>query len=152
MNVVKTAVFTLMTVCAAVPAIAQDDVTTYQAETDFADVAADLNDAIINRGYVVDHRGQIGEMLERTAGDVGATKSLYRNAEFFQFCSAVMSRMVMEQSLANIAYCPYVIFAYEAEEAPGTVVVGFRRLPRGEGRDAVNTMLEEITREAAGEE
>lgn len=132
------------------PAFAQESVTTYETDAPFADVAADLSDAIINRGYVVDYHGFIGDMLKRTAGDVGASKPLYREAEFLQFCSAVISRSAMEQDIANIAYCPYVLFVYEAEEKPGIVTVGFRRMPDGSGRDEVNALLDEIAKEAAG--
>lgn len=136
---------------AAAPAVADEQVTTRKVEAAFEDVAVDLQDAIINRGYVVDYHGFIGEMLKRTASDVGGEENLYRNAEFFQFCSAVVSRKAMEADIGNIAYCPYVLFAYEAESQPGEVVVGFRRLPAGQGRDDVNTLLEEIVGEAAGE-
>lgn len=132
-------------------AVAADDVTTHIVEAPFADVAADLEDAIVNRGYLVDYHGHIGEMLQRTAEDVGAAKPLYRNAEFLQFCSAVVSRKAMEADIGNIAYCPYILFAYEKEAEPGKVTVGFRRLPAGPGRDEVNTLLEEIAREASGE-
>lgn len=132
-------------------ASARDDVTKYTSQAPFADVAADLADAIVNRGYKIDYHGMIGEMLERTAEDVGASKKLYRDAEIFQFCSAVVSRAAMEASIENIAFCPYVLFVYEAEAEAGTVHVGFRRLPDGEGRDAVNTLLDEIVKEAAGE-
>ena len=117
---------------------AADDVTLHTVELAFADVAADLEDAIVNRGYVVDYRGYIGDMLQRTAGDIGSDEPLYRNAEFFQFCSAVVSRKAMEADVGNIAYCPYVLFAYETDAEPGKVNVGFRRLPDGPGRDEVN--------------
>jgi hypothetical protein len=56
----------------------------------------------------------------------------------------------MEADIANIAYCPYVLFAYESAEDPGKVTLGFRRLPEGGGRDEVNALLEEIAGEAAG--
>lgn len=137
------------------PAIAAgqeaEPVTTFTTDAPFEDVAADLQDAIVNRGYVVDYRGLIGDMLKRTAGDVGGTTELYANAEFFQFCSAVVSREAMEADLGNIAYCPYVLFAYEPAGEPGSITVGFRRLPEGDGRDAVNALLEEIAAEAAGQ-
>jgi uncharacterized protein (DUF302 family) len=135
----------------ACPAQARDDLTIYQSDAAFEDVVSDVDNAIINLGYVVDYRGRIGEMLQRTAADVGATKALYRNAEFLQFCSAVVSREVMEQNIANIAYCPYIVFVYETEDEAGTVNVGFRRLPDGEGRDKVNELLVGIAREAAGQ-
>lgn len=141
----------LAMLAAVLPASARDDVTTYSSDAPFADVAADLADAIVNRGYKVDYHGFIGDMLQRTAQDVGASKQLYRGAEIFQFCSAVVSRAVMEANIENIAFCPYVLFVYEAEAEPGVVKVGFRRLPEGEGRDQVNTLLDEIVKEAAGQ-
>jgi hypothetical protein len=130
---------------------ADELVTTYETDAPFADVTADIQDAIINRGYNVDYHGHIGEMLNRTAGDVGAAKALYKNAEFMQFCSAVVSRAVMEADIGNIAFCPYIVFAYEAQAKPGTVVVGFRRLPKGDGRDQVNDLLDGIVKEGAGQ-
>lgn len=133
------------------PSHAQEDLTFYQTDAPFEDVASSVNDAIINLGYVVDYRGFIGEMLQRTAADVGATEKLYRNAEFLQFCSAVVSREVMEENIINIAYCPYIVVVYETEAEAGTVNVGFRRLPEGEGRDQVNELLDGIAKEAAGQ-
>ena len=150
-RVLRIAAFVLATFAPAALAEAADDITVYETDTPFADVAFDLGGAIVNRGFVVDYHGFIGEMLQRTAEDVGAQKALYKNAEFFQFCSAVISRRAMEEDVANIAYCPYVVFAYETEAAPGSVRVGFRRLPEGGGRDQVNALLDEIAREVAGE-
>lgn len=132
------------------PARAEELVTTHVSKAAFADVVADLEDAVVNRGYVLDYHGYIGDMLERTAKDVGGAMPLYKDAEFLQFCSAVLSRKAMEADIGNIAFCPYVIFAYESESDPGQVVVGFRRLPDGPGRDDVNALLDSIAREAVG--
>jgi hypothetical protein len=128
---------------------AGDDVETRETEAAFADVAQAVNDGIVNRGYSIDYHGFIGDMLKRTAADVGADKQLYNDAEFFTFCSAVVSRDVMEGDIGDIAYCPYVVFVYENAETPGKVTVGFRRLPEGGNRDQVNTLLTEIVEEAA---
>lgn len=128
---------------------AGDDVTTVTSDADFADVASGIENAIVNRGYKVDYHGFIGDMLKRTATDVEAGKALYKDAEFFTFCSAVVSRKVMEADIADIAYCPYVVFAYETEDNPGAVTVGFRRLPDGGERDAVNALLSGIIEDAA---
>lgn len=128
---------------------AGDDVETRETATAYADVAQAVQDAIVNRGFKIDYHGFIGEMLKRTAGDVGATKELYKDAEFFTFCSAVVSRHVMEADIGDIAYCPYVVFVYENAETPGTTTVGFRHLPAGEERDKVNALLTEIIEEAA---
>lgn len=128
---------------------AGDDVKTLESDAAFADVSSGIENAIVNRGYKVDYHGFIGDMLKRTAGDVDAGKALYKDAEFFTFCSAVVSRKVMEAEIGDIAYCPYVIFAYEAEEKPGSVTVGFRMLPEGGERDAVNALLSDIIQDAA---
>lgn len=128
---------------------AGDDVVTRTTEADFADVALAVQDGIINRGYTIDYHGFIGDMLKRTAGDVGANKQLYKDAEFFTFCSAVVSRSVMEGDIGDIAYCPYVVFVYEDASTEGTVTVGFRQLPAGGARDQVNELLTGIVEEAA---
>jgi len=129
----------------------------YSIESDFETVALDVADAIINRGYVVDYTGRIGEMLKRTASDVGATKSIYENAQMAQFCSAVLSRQAMEADPQNIAFCPYTIFFYELTDEPGIVHVGYRVLDGAttpeseEALETVNTLLEEIVREVTAQ-
>ncbi|MFZ2100870.1 MAG: DUF302 domain-containing protein [Oricola sp.] len=128
---------------------AGDDIETRETSTAYADVTQAVQDAIVNRGYTIDYHGFIGEMLKRTAGDVGASKELYKDAEFFTFCSAVVSRHVIEADIGDIAYCPYVVFVYENAATPGTTTVGFRHLPAGEERDKVNALLTEIIEEAA---
>jgi uncharacterized protein (DUF302 family) len=128
---------------------AGDDVKTIESDAAFADVSSGIENAIVNRGFKVDYHGFIGDMLKRTATDVDAGKALYKDAEFFTFCSAVVSRKVMEADIGDIAYCPYVVFAYETEEKPGAVTVGFRMLPEGGERDAVNALLSEIITDAA---
>lgn len=128
---------------------AGDDVKTMESDAAFADVASGIENAIVNRGFKVDYHGFIGDMLKRTATDVDAGKALYKDAEFFTFCSAVVSRKVMEAEIGDIAYCPYVVFAYEPAETPGKVTVGFRMLPAGGERDAVNALLTDIIEDAA---
>ncbi|WP_269582440.1 DUF302 domain-containing protein [Roseibium sp. Sym1] len=153
------AVSTALLVTAGLPAAAQsvpEGVTAYQVEANFEDVRFDLENAIVNRGLVIDYVSHIGEMLNRTSEDVGGEKQVYTQAQSMLFCSANLSRKAMEADAANIAYCPYAVFVYEQPDAPGKVTVGYRKL--GEtGSDAsktalanVNALLEEIAREAAG--
>jgi hypothetical protein len=103
----------------------------------------ELTNAIIGRGLTIDYTGQIGKMLERTGADVGSTKPLYAHAEFMTFCSAKLSRAMMEADAANIAFCPYVVFVYEAADKPGETVVGYRR-PTPVGNEASKKALAEI--------
>ena len=138
------------------PLQADDDIKVITAKASFADVKQDLEDAIVNRGLVIDYNAKIGDMLERTGKDVGSTKKIYNGAETVQFCSAVLSRKTMEADPANIAFCPYVIFYYERADQPGTVHIGFRELDDDgsdaseKAKEAVNKLLEEIIKEAAG--
>lgn len=130
----------------------------YTVDDEYEMVRQDLADAIIGQGFVIDYTARIGEMLKRTAADVGAVKPLFAHAEAMQFCSAKLSRQAMEADPANIAFCPYVLFVYELAEEPGRVVVGYRSLDETgspESRAAlgeINRMLDAIAREAAGVE
>ncbi|MEP1934790.1 MAG: DUF302 domain-containing protein [Roseibium sp.] len=130
-------------------------VTSYTVNAAFEDVRFDLENAIVNRGLVIDYVSHIGEMLQRTSADVGGSKQIYANAQAMLFCSANLSRKAMEADPANIAFCPYTLFVYEEPAAEGKVTVGFRRLSET-GSDAskaaisdVNALLDEIANEAA---
>jgi uncharacterized protein (DUF302 family) len=92
----------------------------------YEDVKFDLTNAVIGRGLVVDYSGNVAGMLDRTGADVGSTKKLYRHAEYLVFCSAKLSRGMMEADPSNIGSCPFVIFIYEREDKPGEIVVGAR--------------------------
>lgn len=129
--------------------------TTYTVEGEFEDVRFALENAIVNRGLVIDYVSHIGDMLARTGSDVGAKKDIYANAQSMLFCSAVLSRAAMEADTANIAFCPYGVFVYETADKPGTIVVGYRNLTET-GDEAskkaiadVNALLGEIVKEAA---
>jgi len=84
----------------------------------FADVVADLEDAVVNRGYVIDYRGRIGDMLARTANDVGARRPALSCGAFVQFCSATLSRKAMEADITNIAYCPMFFSSTRRKRRP----------------------------------
>jgi hypothetical protein len=124
--------------------VAAQAIGTYSKAAPCEDVKFELSDAIIRRGLVVDHTGQIGTMLERTGPDVGSTKPLYARAEFFTFCSAKFSRAMMEADLGNIAFCPYVVFIYEAANKPGETVVGYRKPMLASGGEASKKALADI--------
>ena len=132
------------------------NVTIYTAEAPFDAVRQDLADAIINRGFVIDYEARIGDMLNRTASDVGAERTIYNKADALQFCSATLSRRTMEADPANIAFCPYVLFVYELAGESGKTQVGFRQLAATGSEQSkaalaeVNALLDEIAKEAAG--
>lgn len=146
----------LLSLALSGPAMAgnHSDLNIFSAEGDFDDVAAFVEDAIISRGLGVDYRGKIGDMLKRTGEAVGSSKAIYKDAQFFQFCSAVLSRNMMEADPRNIGYCPYVVAVYELASKPGTVYVSYRRPGMGDtpgskkALAAVDKLLEGISREA----
>lgn len=123
-----------------------EDATTYPFDGSFEDAAFAVESAIVGKGLVIDYRSHVGEMLNRTGADVGSDVKIFDNADVFLFCSAVVSRKVMEADPANIAHCPYGIFVTDRE---GQVAVGYRNLPEGPMQE-VQGLLDEIAREATG--
>jgi len=125
------------------------EVTMYSVEAEFDDVTWGVESAITDRGLVIDYVSHVGEMLNRTAADVGASKDLYSAANVYLFCSATLSRKVMEADADNIAYCPYGVFVRQMAGAEGMVEVGYRHLPDGPMQE-VQALLDDIAREAVG--
>lgn len=128
-------------------AAAAQEATTYPFDGSFEDAAFAVESAIIGKGLVIDYRSHVGEMLNRTGADVGSEVKLFDNADVFLFCSAVLSRKVMEADPMNISHCPYGIFVTDRE---GQVAVGYRQLPEGPMQE-VQTLLDDIAREATGQ-
>jgi uncharacterized protein (DUF302 family) len=100
----------------------------------FEDVRDDLRDAIINRGFVVDHSGDLHAMLDRTAKAVADVvrsdaKSPYKNAEYLQFCPLKLTHEAVRASPYAIANCPTAIFVFETNSEPGKIHVGYRLPP-----------------------
>lgn len=110
----------------AIPAAADEAPVTYVVEDSFDNVAFAVESAIVGAGLVIDHVSHTGEMLERTRADVGSDKVLFTQADIFSFCSASVSRQVMEADITNVQHCPYGIFVYEMADQPGTITVGHR--------------------------
>lgn len=126
---------------------AADGVKTYELDGTYEDATFGVETAIVGKGLVIDYVSHVGTMLNRTKADVGGEAELFKNASVFLFCSAVVSRKVMEADPMNIAHCPYGIFV--TEDASGAVQVGYREYPEGPMQE-VQALLDEIAREAAG--
>ena len=130
-------------VLAAMPAAAEE-VVTHDFEGSYEDATFALENAIIGQGLVVDHVSDVGEMLARTREDVGSDVVLYDGAVVMQFCSASLSRKMMEADPLNIAHCPYGIFVIDRD---GAVQIGYRTFPEGEMQE-VQEFLDAIVQEA----
>ena len=112
----------------------------------FDDATFAVESAILDQGLVIDHVSRVGAMLARTGADVGSDRELFKDADVFIFCSAVVSREVMEADPLNLAYCPYGIFVAETDDG---VMVGYRSYPDGE-MQKVQNLLADIVAEAVG--
>jgi len=128
-----------------------------KAHARFDDVRDDLKTAIEARGLVVDYQSHVHRMLERTGKDLGAAGPLYADALAMQFCSARLSRKMMEADPANVVMCPYTLVVYATAKDPGTVYVSYRRPWRPDGSPAskavlaeVEALLDGLAREAVG--
>jgi len=131
---------------AALPAAAQEAVLR-DFDGSFDDATFSVESAIVGRGLVVDYVSHTGEMLARTGADVGSDVEIFDAADIYLFCSAVLSRKVMEADPLNIVHCPYTIFVLERD---GEVQVGHRTYPEGPMQE-VQAMLDEIVAEAVGD-
>ncbi|QFT79746.1 hypothetical protein FIU89_03915 [Roseovarius sp. THAF27] len=114
-------------------------------EGSFDDAAFAVETAIVGQGLVIDYVSHVGEMLNRTGEDVGSDVLIFKEADIFIFCSAVVSREVMEADPMNLAHCPYGIFV--AEDPEGAVTIGYRDYPDGP-MEKVEALLAEIVKEA----
>ncbi|HKK85556.1 MAG TPA: DUF302 domain-containing protein [Roseovarius sp.] len=135
----------------AAQTVTAQEMVTYTTDQSFGDVAFGLESAILDRGLVIDSVSHVGEMLERTRADVGSDVMLFKEADAYSFCSATLSREVMEADPMNIAYCPYDIFIAERADAEGEVIIGYRSFPEGE-MQKIQELLDGIVRAAIGME
>lgn len=133
---------------------AGDHMSVFKTKGTFADVKEAVVQAITGRGFVINNISHIGNMLERTGKDLGAGKKVYLDAEALEFCSATVSRHMMESDADNIVFCPYIIAIYVVPSKPDEVRVAFRKTQMVGSKEsqaalkAVNELLTEIITEA----
>ncbi|HDZ83040.1 MAG TPA: DUF302 domain-containing protein [Roseobacter sp.] len=126
------------------PVFAEGQAITFDYDGSFEDATFAVENAIIGKGLVVDYVSHTGEMLNRTGPDVGSDIEIFKAADVYLFCSAVVSRRVMEADPMNIVHCPYSIFVADIE---GKVTVGYPTFPDGPMQE-VQALLDEITKSA----
>ena len=114
----------------------------FKTQGDFQFVRDSVQTAIEGKGLVINHTNLIAGMLERTGKDLGATKQVYTHGEQFEFCSAMISRAMMEADPHAIVMCPYIVSVYTI---PGdkTVYIAYRKPPTT-GNPALNKALGEV--------
>ena len=129
-------------------ALANDTVTYEVTDQSYDDVIFGLENAILDFGLVISEHNHVGDMLERTKADLGATETIYAYADVFGFCSAPLSRAAMLEDPMNIRFCPYNIYMYQISEG-SPVIIGYDVYPEGALQD-VQALLDDITRSAIG--
>jgi len=125
-----------------------DEAITYTSPDDFDDTLFSVESAILDAGLVIDLTSHTGDMLERTRPVTGSDVVLFEHADIFSFCSATLSRKVMEADIMNIVHCPYRIFVMQ-QGGSDQVIVGFKAMPEGVMKE-VQALLDSIVKDALG--
>ena len=131
----------------AAPVMAQSQAITYAFDGSFDDATFSVESAILDAGLVIDYVSHTGEMLARTGQDLGREVKIFDAADIFLFCSAVVSRRMMEADPMNVAHCPYSIFVTDRESQ---VMIGYRRYPHGIMQE-VQALLDALVQDALGD-
>lgn len=128
-----------------------DPVVTEIRAATFDDVDAALVDAIADEGITPPTVSHFGNMLARTAPDLGHRANLYANARIYTFCSARAAAMLATESPHNIALCPLSIAVYEVPEQTGALFLSYRRSIASAGGQAANALMGRIVDRAAAQ-
>ena len=129
------------------PVQAETDVVSRKLAASFEDTREAITLAIEGRGLVINYVSHIGDMLQRTGADIGATRQVYAQAEIIEFCSASLSRQMMEADPHSIVQCPFAIAVYTLPGEPGSSWVSYRH-PIGASAQLVKPLLQAIVDEA----
>ena len=127
--------------------LAAQNMSTVAVQESFDDMEFSVESAILDMGLTIDFVSHSGDMLERTREDVGSDVVLFTNASIFNFCSARVSRQVIEADINNFAYCPYSIFVYATPANPDETIIGHQRYP-GDTMQPANDFLDQIIENA----
>lgn len=115
--------------CFPVSAMAAESyIVKFQTHGKFQDVRDMVAMAIEGKGLKITHSNYIADMLERTGKDLGATKQVYEFGEQMEFCSATVSRVMMEADPHAMVLCPYSISVYKIPKDE-YIYVSFRKPP-----------------------
>jgi uncharacterized protein (DUF302 family) len=126
----------------------------YESSGDFDTVMAAAKLAIQERGMFVNNIMHLSAMLERTGKDLGFNRKIYAKAESIEFCSAVLSRKMMEEDPGQIVNCPFTIAVYTLPGKPGKTYVAHRVIPaevvaNSPAMAEIAKMLKEVAQSAA---
>ena len=120
-----------------------------QSNGKFDDVKDNVRLAIEAQGLVINSVSNVGQMLDRTGAELGKSRRIYGHGEVFEFCSARVSRQMMEADAVNLVFCPFTIAVYTLPEQPAKVFIGYRKPPADPAFAPVATLLKGIVADAA---
>lgn len=127
---------------------AVDDAVVVSVNGKFEDVKDNVRLAIEAQGLVINSVSNVGQMLERTGAELGKSRRIYGHGEVFEFCSANVSRQMMEADAVNLVFCPFAIAVYTLPEQPTRVFIGYRKPPVDSAFVPVESLLKSIVAEA----
>lgn len=133
-------------VCLSPPILADDWLQKAKIKGSFEDTRDGVVNAIESRGLVISHTSHIADMLTRTGADLGATKKIYDRAEIIEFCSASLSRKMMEADPHHIVFCPFSISVYTLPGQTDSTWVAYRK-PTGSAASIAGFLLDEVLQE-----
>jgi len=137
-------------------AVADGAVVVRAIEGSFEDIRDRVAFAVESQGLVVDHTAKVGDMLARTGKDLGENEQVFGEAEVLEFCSALVSRRMVQADPQLLAFCPYGIAVYTLPGDTMTTYVSYRRMvtnvvspAQKSVLDRVESLLEAIVEEAS---
>lgn len=113
--------------CLPLSALAAEDyMVLFKKQGTFQDVRDSIQFSIEGKGLKINHINKIAEMLARTGTAVGANRQVYVDGEQFEFCSATISREMMEADPHAMVMCPYIVSVYTIPDDKN-VYVAYRK-------------------------
>jgi uncharacterized protein (DUF302 family) len=100
--------------------------------------------AVESQGLVVDHASKVGDMLARTGKDLGEAQQVFGRAEVLEFCSALVSRRMVQADPQLLAFCPYGIAVYTLPGDALTTYVSYRRMVTNVATPVQKSVLERV--------
>lgn len=117
--------------------------------TRYLHVREALLEAIAEEGLAAPMISDFGDMLQRTAADLGHSDVLYAQAEILIFCSIAVAARLATEARGNIALCPMSIAIYTLPESPERVFMSYRLPPtQSPGSQMAAEILARITARA----
>ena len=141
-------------VCLPLSAMASDAYTVlFKTQGSFQDVRDAVQFAIEGKGLKINHTNKIAEMLARTGPEIGATRQVYVDGEQFEFCSATISRAMMEADPHAMVMCPYIVSVYTVPNDKSVYIAyrkpGPTKNPKlQKALDQVEALLNDIIKQA----